>query len=85
MLCLYFQKPFSSFCGYCICRSKLKAVRLQNYWKKICEDERKSQWRNEQLLRDFDRVEAHMADLHSRTGRLRTMKVLTQVIIERLL
>ena len=27
--------------------ARLKAVRLQNYWKKLCEDEKRSQWRNE--------------------------------------
>jgi hypothetical protein len=60
----------------CYVRARLKAIRLQNYWKKICEDEKRSQWRNEQLLRDFDRVESHMATLSARTDRLRTMKVL---------
>ncbi len=56
-------------------RAKLKAVRLQAYWKKICEDEKRSQWRNEQLIKDFDRVEAQMAALSARSERLRTMKV----------
>ena len=55
--------------------AKLKALRLQSYWKKICEDEKKSQWRNEQLLRDFERVESHMDDLQSRSEKLKTMKV----------
>eukprot|EP00057_Strongylocentrotus_purpuratus_P028792 XP_011683266.1 PREDICTED: centrosomal protein kizuna-like [Strongylocentrotus purpuratus] len=55
--------------------SRLKAARLQSYWKKVCEDERKSKDRNEQLLRDFGRVEAHIATLSSRTERLRLLKV----------
>ena len=57
------------------CRSRLRAARLQSYWKKVCEDERKSKDRNEQLLRDFGRVEAHIATLSSRTERLRLLKV----------
>ena len=52
-------------------------MRLQSYWNKVCEDEKRSQWRNEQLLKDFERVEMHMADLHSRTEKLRDMKVST--------
>ena len=55
--------------------AKLRAARLQNYWKKIVEDEKKSQWRNEQLLKDFERVEAQMALLNARTHKLMEMKV----------
>ena len=55
-------------------RSKLKAVRLQSYWKKLCEDEERSRRRNEQLLREFDRVEAHMAVLAERTQRQQRIK-----------
>ena len=55
-------------------RSKLKAVRLQCYWKKLCEDEERSRRRNEQLLREFDRVEAHMAVLAERTQRQQRIK-----------
>ena len=64
--------------------ARLKAVRLQNYWKKICEDEKRSQWRNEQLLQDFDRVEAHMDELSARTERLRVMKKQYEEYIERM-
>ncbi len=58
-----------------IFRAKLQAVKLQNYWKKICEDEKRSQWRNDQLLQDFDKFESQMAALSARTEQLRTMKV----------
>ncbi|WAR19563.1 hypothetical protein MAR_001401 [Mya arenaria] len=42
-------------------KSKLRAVKLQSYWKRICEDEKRSRARNAQLLRDMDRMEANMA------------------------
>lgn len=56
-------------------RAKLKAVRLQNYWRKVCEDEKRSQARNEQLLLDIEKMEAHMATLAQRTQKLDQMKV----------
>ena len=64
-------------CGYVFgnFRGRLKAAQLQNYWKKICENEKKSNWRNEQMVKDFERVESQMASLSARTERLRTMKV----------
>ena len=55
-------------------------MRLKSYWNKICEDEKRSQLRNDQLLKDFDRVEAHVAELHARTDKLRDMKVCTCII-----
>ena len=69
---LFLQNIISHF------RAKFKAVRLQNYWKKICEDEKRSQWRNEQLLRDVERVENHMASLTEKTEKLKLMKVTYQ-------
>ena len=57
------------------CRGRLRAVRLQNYWKKLCEDEKRSRDRNDQLLREFDRVEAHLSNMAAQTDRLRQMKV----------
>ena len=58
-----------------VCRRHLKAVELQQYWKTLCEAEKKSQWRNEQLLKDFDRLEANMAAMSAKTERLRHQKV----------
>jgi hypothetical protein len=55
-------------------------VKLQGYWKKICEDERKSRWRNEKLLHDFQRVESNMEEMHEKTEKLRLIKV-TLVLI----
>ena len=63
--------------------ARLKAVRLQNYWKKLCEDEKRSNWRNEQLLKDIERVENQMSSLSVRTDRLKTMKRQYEEYIER--
>ena len=63
--------------------ARLKAVRLQNYWKKLCEDEKRSEWRNEQLLKDIERVENQMTSLAARTDRLKTMKRQYEEYIER--
>ncbi|XP_060558323.1 uncharacterized protein LOC132718621 isoform X3 [Ruditapes philippinarum] len=54
--------------------AKLRAVKLQSYWKRICEDEKRSKQRNAQLLRDLDRMEANMASLEARREKLRHMK-----------
>lgn len=56
-------------------RSKLKATRLQNYWRKICDDEKKSQLRNEQLILDIEKMEKHMSILSERTQKLMMVKV----------
>ena len=50
-------------------------MELQQYWKKLCEAEKKSHWRNEQLLKDLDRLEANMAAMSAKTDRLRYKKV----------
>ncbi|XP_063428950.1 centrosomal protein kizuna-like isoform X3 [Mytilus trossulus] len=54
--------------------SKLRATRLQSYWRKICEDQRRSQQRNDQILKEFDRIDAHLGNLSARTERLRLLK-----------
>lgn len=56
-------------------RAKLRAVKLQSYWKRICEDEKKSKQRNAQILRSMDRMEANMASLDARREKLKHMKV----------
>ena len=55
--------------------AKLRAVKLQSYWKKICDDEKRSRQRNAQLLRDLDRMEGNMANLEARREKLRHLKV----------
>ncbi|XP_072032283.1 uncharacterized protein [Amphiura filiformis] len=54
--------------------SRLKAAKLQRLWQKVCEDEKRSKARNQQLLSDYHRVEAHVAALSTRTERLRLLK-----------
>ena len=50
-------------------------MKLQSYWKKICDDEKRSKQRNAQLLRDLDRLETNMANLEARREKLRQLKV----------
>ncbi|KAL5008010.1 hypothetical protein ScPMuIL_013591 [Solemya velum] len=54
--------------------AKIRAAKLQSYWKKICEDEKRSKERNEQILRHFDRIEAHLSKVSTRTEKLRVLK-----------
>ncbi|KAK3092900.1 hypothetical protein FSP39_008587 [Pinctada imbricata] len=68
------QKPY---------RAKLRATKLQTYWKKICEDQRRSHLRNQQILRDFERVDSHLATLTAKTERLRLLKRQYEEYIER--
>jgi len=57
------------------CRSKLASVRLQNYWNKVCEDEKRSRLRNEQLLREFDDLEIKAKELGERITEFSAVKV----------
>ncbi|RUS78547.1 hypothetical protein EGW08_013690 [Elysia chlorotica] len=54
--------------------SKMKATRLNAYWRKICEDERRAKQRNEMMMREFERIDAHMAEMNARTQRLASVK-----------
>ncbi|XP_064603955.1 LOW QUALITY PROTEIN: centrosomal protein kizuna-like [Liolophura sinensis] len=54
--------------------SKLKAAKLQSYWKRICSDEKKSRQRNEKILQDFDRIEGHLSSVTLRTEKLKMLK-----------
>ncbi|KAK2148770.1 hypothetical protein LSH36_484g04103 [Paralvinella palmiformis] len=71
---LELEQQFNSYIKSDHRLARLKAIRLENYWKKICEDEKRSQLRNEKLLQEFERVDSHMATLSARTERLRAMK-----------
>ncbi|XP_071961981.1 uncharacterized protein [Antedon mediterranea] len=64
--------------------SRFKAAKLQSYWQKICDDERKSRARNEQLLKDFQRVQTHMDALTARTERLRMLKEQYELQVEKM-
>ena len=58
----------------------MKATRLNAYWRKICEDERRAKQRNEMMMREFERIDAHMAEMNARTQRLALVKVKRMVI-----
>ncbi|ESO94328.1 hypothetical protein LOTGIDRAFT_232557 [Lottia gigantea] len=63
--------------------AKLKVVKLNNYWKKVCQDEQRSKERNEQLLREFERIDSHLASMGDRTEKLRALKKQYEESIER--
>lgn len=59
----------------CFCRAKLRSVRMESYWKKVCEDERRSKLRNQQIISDLDRLDSQISDLDEQIGSLVSMKV----------
>ncbi|XP_050405162.1 uncharacterized protein LOC126820973 isoform X3 [Patella vulgata] len=63
--------------------AKLKAVRLNNYWKKLCDDEKRSKERNAQLLREFERIDSHLSSMGARTEKLQFLKKQYEETIER--
>ena len=56
-------------------RSKIVSVRLHNYWNKVCEDEKRSRLRNEQLLQEFDQLEMKARELEQRIAKLAAVNV----------
>ncbi|XP_025104308.1 centrosomal protein kizuna-like [Pomacea canaliculata] len=54
--------------------SQMKATQLQTYWKKICADEKRAQQRNAMLMREFERIDAHLVSTAARTERLQFLK-----------
>ncbi|XP_023933429.1 mastermind-like protein 2 isoform X2 [Lingula anatina] len=64
--------------------NRLRASKLQAQWRKVCEDERKSQLRNEKLMKDVERVENHLSSLSAKTDRLRLLKEQYEDYIERM-
>ena len=55
--------------------SQLKATKLHTYWKKLCADEKRAQQRNAMLVREFERIDAHLSSMTARTERLNFLKV----------
>lgn len=53
----------------------MKATQLQTYWKKICADEKRAQQRNAMLMREFERIDAHLVSTAARIERLQFLKV----------
>ncbi|XP_078505451.1 centrosomal protein kizuna isoform X2 [Lissotriton helveticus] len=54
--------------------SHLKYVKLKNSLKEICEWEKRAHRRNQEILQDFDRIEAHIMTLTTNTDKLQQMK-----------
>ncbi|KAJ1155748.1 hypothetical protein NDU88_008477 [Pleurodeles waltl] len=54
--------------------SHLKYVKLKNSLKEICEWEKRAHRRNQEILQDCDRIEAHIMTLKTTTDKLQQMK-----------
>ena len=52
-----------------------KALKLQAYYKKLCDDERNSNLRNQHILAEMSRVDQHFQYLEAKLERLTTLKV----------
>ena len=53
----------------------MKATKLHAYWQKVCSDEKRAQQRNAMLVREFERIDSHLAAMSARTQRLDFLKV----------
>ncbi|KAF6284437.1 kizuna centrosomal protein [Rhinolophus ferrumequinum] len=58
-----------------ICRVKLKYVKLKKYLKEICESEKKAHTRNQEYLKQFERVQAHVGHFTTNTETLKELKI----------
>ncbi|XP_062584557.1 centrosomal protein kizuna-like isoform X2 [Saccostrea cucullata] len=63
--------------------AKLRASKLQAYWKRVCEDQRRSQQRNQNIIREFSRIDTHLTTVSAKTERLRLLKKQYEEYIER--
>lgn len=63
-----------TFC-FSLCRTKLKYANLKKYLNEICERQKKSLLRNQDLLKKFDCIEAHIRKFASRSESLQKLKV----------
>ncbi|KYO34744.1 centrosomal protein kizuna [Alligator mississippiensis] len=57
-----------------VCRAKLKYAKLKKYLKEICERQKNAILRNQELLKEFDHIEAHFRTFPS-SERLQKLKV----------
>jgi len=48
---------------------------VHDYWKKVCEDEQRSRQRNEQLIREFDKLEMKARELEDKIAELSAAQV----------
>ncbi|XP_061066061.1 centrosomal protein kizuna isoform X2 [Eubalaena glacialis] len=57
------------------CRVKLKYVKLKKYLKEICESEKKARTRNQEYLKRFERVQAHVGHFTTGSEKLQELKI----------
>lgn len=55
-------------------RIKLKYVKLKKYLKEICESEKRAHIRNQEYLKQFERVQAHFGHFTTNTEKLQELK-----------
>ncbi|XP_048371330.1 centrosomal protein kizuna-like [Sphaerodactylus townsendi] len=60
-----------------VCLSKQKHTKLKKYLKEICERQKKSLLRNQDLLKEFDCIEAHIRKFASSSESLQKLKRVT--------
>ena len=60
-------------------RAKLKAEKLKRLLNEVSPSERKGALRNENLLKDFQRVEQCVSSLSQKTERLKSAKVRSEI------
>ncbi|XP_015981850.2 centrosomal protein kizuna isoform X2 [Rousettus aegyptiacus] len=58
-----------------ICRVKLKYVKLKKYLKEICESEKKAHARNQEYLKQFEHVQAHVGHFTTNAEKLKERKI----------
>ena len=64
-----------NFVSHCIYRARAKAAKLQSYYKKLCDEEKLSNMRNQQILSDLARIDSHFQKLETKLQRLSSIKV----------
>ncbi|XP_026973898.1 centrosomal protein kizuna isoform X1 [Sagmatias obliquidens] len=57
------------------CRVKLKYLKLKKYLKEICESEKKARTRNQEYLKRFERVQAHVGHFTTNSEKLQELKI----------
>ncbi|XP_036100077.1 centrosomal protein kizuna isoform X1 [Molossus molossus] len=56
-------------------RVKLKFVKLKKYLKEICESEKKAHTRNQEYLKQFECIQAHVGHFTTNTTKLKELKI----------
>ncbi|XP_007454592.1 PREDICTED: centrosomal protein kizuna [Lipotes vexillifer] len=57
------------------CRVKLKYLKLKKYLKEICESEKKARTRNQEYLKRFELVQAHVGHFTTSSEKLQELKI----------